>query len=752
VVPWLAATAAYTALTTLLLWPVVSHLASAFPHDRIDPALNAAILAWDARALPMTQAWWDAPIFWPSHGALALSEHLLGISVLTTPLQWGGLSPLTAYNIAWLISFPLTALSAHALVFACVKRHDAALLGGCIFGFNPYRMAQLAHVQMLWAFGMPLALMALHQFVERRDRRWLVLFGLAWLAQAAFNGYYMLFLPILLAGWTLWFAREPYRVGAIAATWIVATLPLAPLLMVYARFHAASGLSRTIIEIERFSADLLSLFAASPLMIAWHRLSHGQTSLERDLFPGLLAAVLAVVAAGVALARRREPGAPDSRAWRIANRTALALSALFLAAAASVLVLGPWKWTIGSVSVASIGAVDKPLSLAAAFLALAIVSGRTFRSAWQRRSVFAFYLVGAMVMLTLSFGPRPAIAGVHYFYRAPYYWLLQLPGFSELRVPARFAMLFVLCLATAAAIGFDRLTAALSPRTRRMLAAAAVVIVLIESWPRVPLAIPAEPIAALTAVGGKAPVLELPAGITERDADAVYRSLSHGHPVINGYSGYSPLHYDVLNAALQAGDRGVIGALARDQEIIVALDRQTEFPRWFEVVGLRPVIADAGGYRIYRVPKGPGPPPPFGPALHVQSITADLRGDAVALMQDGDLRTAWSTGRPQTGGETLVIDLGQAADLSAVRLSLGPFTMSFPRGLSVECSADRERWSSCWSGSAAALAVRAMLDDPTAGPLTIRLSAQGVRYVLLRQTASETKVDWAVAELAVFGK
>jgi hypothetical protein len=66
-VPWLVATAVYTALTVLFLWPVVTHLSSAWPHDSIDPALNAAILSWDAHALPMTQAWWDAPIFWPSH-------------------------------------------------------------------------------------------------------------------------------------------------------------------------------------------------------------------------------------------------------------------------------------------------------------------------------------------------------------------------------------------------------------------------------------------------------------------------------------------------------------------------------------------------------------------------------------------------------------------------------------------------------------------------------------------------------------
>ena len=70
----------------------------------------------------------------------------------------------------------------------------------------------------------------------------------------------------------------------------------------------------------------------------------------------------------------------------------------------------------------------------------------------------------------------------------------------------------------------------------------------------------------------------------------------------------------------------------------------------------------------------------------------------------------------------------------------------------MECSADRERWLSCWSGSAPALAMRAMLDDPTTGALTIRLSAQGVRYVRLRQTAADPVVGWAVAELAVFGR
>jgi hypothetical protein len=72
--------------------------------------------------------------------------------------------------------------------------------------------------------------------------------------------------------------------------------------------------------------------------------------------------------------------------------------------------------------------------------------------------------------------------------------------------------------------------------------------------------------------------------------------------------------------------------------------------------------------------------------------------------------------------------------------------------LSVDCSSDRERWSSCWSGSAPALALRGMLDDPTTGALTMHLSARGVRYLRLRQTGADPVVGWAVAELAVFGR
>ena len=66
------------------------HLA-AFPHDLGDPVLNTWILWWNTQAVPFTERWWSAPIFYPVPGALALSEHLFGIAVFTAPLQFAGL-------------------------------------------------------------------------------------------------------------------------------------------------------------------------------------------------------------------------------------------------------------------------------------------------------------------------------------------------------------------------------------------------------------------------------------------------------------------------------------------------------------------------------------------------------------------------------------------------------------------------------------------------------------------------------------
>src|SRR4029453_3278400 len=97
-----------------------------------------------------------------------------GLSLVAPPLQWLGASPQAAYNIVFLLTFPLCAIGAYLLGREVTGRDDTAFIAGLLFGFAPYRIAHLPQIQALAAFAMPVALFALHRYLREPRRRWLV--------------------------------------------------------------------------------------------------------------------------------------------------------------------------------------------------------------------------------------------------------------------------------------------------------------------------------------------------------------------------------------------------------------------------------------------------------------------------------------------------------------------------------------------------------------------------------------------------
>ena len=258
-------------------------------------------MSWNARVVPLTTAWWNAAQFFPAQGATAFSEHLLGLSVLTTPIIWLSGNPLLAYNVAFFSSFVLCALSAYALTVRIAGRHDAALVAGLAFGFAPYRMSQLAHVQVLSAYWMPLALLGLHGYFEDHRNRWLWLFAVGWLMQALTCGYYLFYLSVLVALWLLWFAagREPWRrVARVVFAWAAAALVMTPVLYGYWTIQRAYGMRRWPNEIIEFSADVASILKAPDEVRLWGWLNVVDHP-ESALFPGLTIVLLILVALGI---------------------------------------------------------------------------------------------------------------------------------------------------------------------------------------------------------------------------------------------------------------------------------------------------------------------------------------------------------------------------------------------------------------------------------------------------------------------
>ena len=284
----IVALAGFAALAIVWTWPVAAHLTTRIPHDLGDPLLNTWILWWNAHALPFTGQWWNPPVLWPMPGALALSEHLLGLSVVATPLQFAGANAIAAYNVCLLLSYALSGFFAYLLATRLTGSRAAGVCAGLAFGFSPHRAGQLAHLQVLASQWMPLVLLSLHGYLETGARRWLVLFAAAWLLQALSNGYYLIIFPIVIALWLMWFVpwRTKWREGvAIVIVWIASSLPLVPILAKYRMVHTELGLGRTLSDARNFSAAASSFVQAPPLLALWPDGSAPNSELY--LFPGL---------------------------------------------------------------------------------------------------------------------------------------------------------------------------------------------------------------------------------------------------------------------------------------------------------------------------------------------------------------------------------------------------------------------------------------------------------------------------------
>src|SRR3954465_12589166 len=444
---WIWPAVLYAGITLAMTWPLVLRLGSVIPHDTGDPVLSTWILWWSTRQVPLTAAWWNAPMFFPMANAMALSELYIGLLPLTAVVQAITANPIAAYNVAFLLSFPLCGLAAALLAFELTRQREAAVVAGLAFAFAPYRIGQLAHLQMLSYYWAPVALLALHGYLRSHRTPWLALFAGAWLLQALTNGYALFHLSVLVAMWVLWFMR-PWRTAIpVIAAWACAALPLVPILLKYREVHRFLHLTRDINEIKRFGADLSGFGAASADALVWgSRLF--TSSAETALFPGITVLAAGAVAAVLFL---RAP-TPGQRSWTTMRRTCAAVAAGAAAVAASVLIVGPWSID----AIVTVGEPHKPLSIAAAAAILFAASSPLWRTAWRERSVPMFYVAAMAAMYVLALGPAPLAWGHPVLYEPPYAWLMRLPGIEELRVPARFAMLGVLCSSTLLAIAVAR--------------------------------------------------------------------------------------------------------------------------------------------------------------------------------------------------------------------------------------------------------------------------------------------------------
>lgn len=618
--------AVYLLLALAWAWPLPLHLANRFTHDPGDPLLVTYLIWWNAHAVPLTRAWWNAPYYWPLGDTLALTDHLAGLAPITTPIQWLGGSPLLAYNLVLVASTWWCGLATHALVRRLTDCLPAAYCAGMAFAFAPYRTSQVGHLQLYACWWLPVLFYSFHAYYEDGRTRWLVVAAIAWLLQSLTNGYFLLFLPVLTGLWLAWFTRrrEVARAAGVCAALALASAAVLPFLLHYRAVHAAQGLTRSIGEMRGYSAYPGAFVSATPILRFWHTIEPHTT--EQYLFPGVT--VIVLVAAGLFVA------------WR------------------------------------------------------------------DRR--FQFYAAAAASMTALAFGPAPEGHNAARLWH-PYSWLAWLPGFNGLRVPTRMYMLAVLCLATAAGLAFARLW----PRTRWRFALAAIVLAGLTvdgAIAGMPLGVPPGEL-ILETKGAR--VLVLPYEDGRQSVFAMYRAMSHGLPIVNGYAGYVPPAADVIEWALRRRDPSMLTELRRGHPLYVVVAPTDQAETWTAFIEAQDADARFTGIqsagRVYEMPAAP----------YAREVR---RGSAVSV-----------TARVE--GDWIVAALPQRQPVRSLEMRVRGNLVRLPKDLRIETSGDGIAWTTRFDDRPGGLVLVAALADPLVMPLRVDLQDVPARFVRINAAA-----------------
>ena len=353
---------------------------------------------------------------------------------------------------------------------------------------------------------------------------------------------------------------------------------------------------------------------------------------------------------------------------------------------------------------------------------VALTRREGLRALVRRRATLPFYVGAAAAMLWLAMGPAGDESGSSVLLY-PYTALTYLPGFEGLRAPARFGALAMLCLAVAAGLVSSRVMA-----LRRSLKTAAIVLIatglFVDGWIEpVPLVTPPQRI--LLPPLKDAVVLELPAHDIHVNLGAMSRAIGHGLPLVNGFSGHTPMHFSVLNDAILRGDPSVLWWLAGGRPLILVVHRRLDTDG-----SARAYVEGAGAVLHEESGVGPVYVLPPRPRERDAPETVALPGVEVT----------------HPAPATTIADLGSEQTVRALSFAVRWRHAELPERLTVDVSPDGSSWTPAWEHWTGALVLSAAIQNQRHVVVQIPLQDPRARYIRIRPSPR-----WLPGELRVHG-
>lgn len=309
------ATLGFVLLSLVYTYPLVRDPARANRFDSPDAQFTAWTLSWDLHQLGNDpRHLFDANIFYPEKATLAYSENLVAGALMVAPVRFFTKNPVLLLNIALLAALSTSGLAAFVLARHMTGSNLGAALAGVIFAFAPYRWAHIPHLQLQLAFALPLSFYFARRLRDGGTMMGSVGLGLSVAASFGSSGYYATYLltalPFVVVT-ELMSVEAPVRfrtMRRLGLGVLIGAVASAPLALPYAG-KLQTGTTRAFETAEQYSAGWTEYVSS------FSKLHFFLPKAEEPLFPGFVAIVLVLVAAG---ASRRKPNALRDE-WMLAG-------------------------------------------------------------------------------------------------------------------------------------------------------------------------------------------------------------------------------------------------------------------------------------------------------------------------------------------------------------------------------------------------------------------------------------------------
>ena len=186
----------------------------------------AWIVTWVAHALAHGERVFDANMFYPVRGSLALIDPMPALGVIGAPIWFASGNAMLVYNVLKLVGPALSVWAVARLAYAWTRDEIGALIAGIGFGCSSFTMLHNGHIQLTWSAGIPMVILALERWWANGSWRRAAVWWIASIVTALISWYLAVMVAIAAALWLAWLIFTDWRPHPAARDWRLKAIQL----------------------------------------------------------------------------------------------------------------------------------------------------------------------------------------------------------------------------------------------------------------------------------------------------------------------------------------------------------------------------------------------------------------------------------------------------------------------------------------------------------------------------------------------